>query len=257
MTKPAILLLTAMLALMVTAVLTVKPVSAQPDLNAVLGSAIDDSRIDGALGDEWSDAANQTGVAINPHGTAAIWTKHDGANLYIALTLTADSSNPWVSIMFRPWAHMANSSDGALFGHDEFDANGYVDIFFGGIGRLKMDEQQDGKGAVSIDSQNRVTVELKKPLDSGDQVGNDVNWKQGTEYSVTIMWDSNGDGSSGGRVSHYGGNLTDKTILINANSIPELTAVALVAILTGAAISAILLKKRLTQSATASGRDSA
>ena len=244
MTKPAILLLTAMLMLLVTAILTVKPVSAQPDLNAVLGSAIDDSRIDGAMGDEWSDAANQTGVAINPHGTAAIWTKHDDANLYVALSFTADSGNPWVAVMFSPAAHMANTSDGALFGHDEFDANGYGDIFFGGVGIIKIDAQQDGKGAFSIDPQKRVTVELKKPLNSGDQAGNDVNWQQGIAYAVTIMWDSNGDGSSGGSVSHYYGTFTDKTLLISTSSIPELTAFALVAILAATAISATLLFRR-------------
>lgn len=246
--KLAHLLLTVTLVLL--AATAIKPVSAISDLNAVSGSAIDDSQIDGAIGTEWGDASNYKGVAVNPQGTAEIWTKNDGANLYVALTFTADSNNPWVSILFGEPAHMTLNTDGALFGHDEFAPNGYKDISFGGAGFISIDAQQDGKGAVSIDSQNQVTVELKKPLSSGDQAGKDIDWKKDNTYTLTLMWDSNGDGSSGGTASHYAGTLTGKTILINSQPIPEFPTLTFIAVLTGATTTASLLLKRRTTKKT-------
>ncbi len=98
MKKPACLLTTVTLALLITSFATIKPVSAQYDFNAFLGNSIADIEIDGTIGSEWNDAGNYTDVAINPRGTAEIWTKHDGTYIYIAMRFTADSNNPWVAL---------------------------------------------------------------------------------------------------------------------------------------------------------------
>ncbi len=238
------LLLTLTLALLVAAVVRVNPVQAQSDLNAYSGTAIADSQIDGAIGDEWSDAGSYTGVAINPQGTAAIHVKNDGENLYVAIEFTADSSNPWVAIMFADAGHMTAGADGAVFGNDDFSANGYKDTFFGGAGIVAPDAAQNGTGAINVDSQNRVTVELKKPLNSGDSAGKDIAWSTGNTYSVTIMWDTNGIGSSGGSVNHYNGALTAKTLLVNAEPIPEFPTALILAFLAAALVTAAFLKKK-------------
>jgi len=249
MKKQTFLLLTLTLTLLVAAVARVNPVQAQADLNAYSGTPIEDSQIDGAIGTEWSDAGSYTGVAINPQGTADIHVKNDGENLYIAIQLTADSNNPWVAVMFADAGHMTAGADGAVFGNDDLSANGYKDAFFGGAGIVGADTTQNGTGAITVDSQNRVTVELKKPLNSGDSRGRDIAWSTGNTYSVTIMWDTNGAGSSGGSVNHYNGALTAKTLLVNAEAIPEFPPTLILAALVATLISAVILKKRgLTRS---------
>jgi hypothetical protein len=242
--KKHTLLLTLTLALLTAALVYVNPVQAQPDLNAYSGTAVSDSQIDGVIGTEWSDAGNFTGVAINPQGTANILAKNDGTNLYIAIEFTADSNNPWVAIMFADAGHMTASTDGAVFGNDDFSANGYTDASFGGTGVVTADSTQNGKGTITVEPQNHVIVELKKPLASGDSNGKDIDWTTGNTYSVTIMWDSNGVGSSGGLVSHYSGSLTDKTLLINTNAIPEFPAALLSAVLAAGLVSALILKRK-------------
>jgi hypothetical protein len=249
MKKKALLLLTLTLTLLFAAVVRVNPVQAQADLNAYSGTAIADSQIDGAIGDEGSDAGSYTGVAINPQGTADIYVKNDGENLYIAIELTADSDNPWVAIMFADAGHMTAGADGAVFGNDDLSANGYLDTFFGGAGIVGADTTQNGKGAITVDQQNHVTVELKKPLNSGDSKGRDIAWSTGNTYSVTIMWDTNGAGSSGGSVNHYNGALTAKTLLVNAEAIPEFPAALILVTLAATLAAAVFLKKRgLTRS---------
>jgi hypothetical protein len=242
--------LTVMLGLLVTACATITPVSAQHDFDAFLGDPIDDNEIDGAIGNEWNDAGNYTSVAISPQGTAEIWTKHDGTYLYMAVRFTADSNNPWVALLLGGTTCMTSGADGALFGDDRYAANGYRDISFGGIGIISIDASQDGKGAIT-GSSNIVTVELKKPLSSGDSDGKDIAWMQGSTYALIIMWDSNGGGSSGGSVSHSNGPLTERTVLINSNVIPEFSGLMFAALLVTTAISAFLLKRRLTTKPTA------
>jgi hypothetical protein len=244
MKKQVFLLSTLALALLIAAIAQTNPVQAQPDLNAYSGSAIADSQIDGVIGDEWSDAGNFTGVAINPQGTAGILVKNDGANLYMAIEFTADSGDPWMAIMFADAGHMTAGADGAVFGDDRFSADGYTDVAFGGAGIVFADAVQNGKGAIAVDAQNHVTVELKKPLDSGDSAGKDIAWSTGNTYSVTIMWDSNGAGSSGGSVSHYGGTLTAKTLFVNADAIPEFPAALVLAVLAATLVLAVALKKK-------------
>src|SRR3972149_1110714 len=137
-----------MLGLLLTAAASIKPVNAQTDLNAFLGNAIPDSQIDGNIGSEWSDADKHAGdqeLPINPQGHADMWAKHDGTYLYIALILNSDSNNPWAAIMFSSADHMTANTDGALLGHDEYAANGYADISFGGAGPIPNDAAQNGK----------------------------------------------------------------------------------------------------------------
>jgi hypothetical protein len=100
---------------------------------------------------------------LTPHGTAKIWTKHDGTHLYIAVQFTADSANPWVAFQFDTTKHMSLGADGALFCHDRLAANEYRDISFGGVGSISVDASQDGVGAIHVEAPNLVSVELKMP----------------------------------------------------------------------------------------------
>src|SRR4030042_1537727 len=152
MKKLTFLFLTLTLGLLITASITIIPVSAQQDFEAFLGNAIDDAAIDGTIGSEWDDAGNFDNVAISPQGTAEVWTKQDGTYLYIAVRFTADSSNPWMALLFGGTTCMQANTDGALFGHDEYAANGYRDISFGGLGVIAIDATQDGKGAITVGS---------------------------------------------------------------------------------------------------------
>ena len=249
--KKLSLFLIVLLGFLITACATTLTVSAQHDFDAFLGNTISDNEIDGAIGSEWDDAGNYTDVAIAPQGTAEILTKHDGTYLYMAVRFTADSDNPWVSFLFGETTCMAADTDGALFGHDSYAANGYRDIFFNGFTSISVDASQDGTGAMTVDSSNLVTVELKKPLSSGDFDGKDVAWTEKSTYALIIMWNSNSYGASGGSVTHSEGSLTDRTILINSDAIPEFPGLMFTAILVATAISAFLLRKRITAKPTA------
>ena len=78
-----------------------------------------------------------------------------------------------------------------------------------------MDSLQNGKGAIVVGSGNTVTIELKKPLNSGDTVGKDIAWVPGNVSSMVMVWDTDGGGSSGGMADHTGGTTpTPRTILI-------------------------------------------
>jgi hypothetical protein len=246
MKKPIFLFLTLALWLLIIVCAPIASVSAQSDFDAFLGDAIDDAEIDGTIGSEWDDAGNYADVAINPQGTAVVWTKHDGIYLYMAVRFTADSTNPWLSLLFGGTTCMQSNTDGALFGHDNYDANGYRDISFVGLGIISIDSSQEGKGAIIVDSSNLVTAELKKPLNSGDSDGKDMAWAEDNTYAMIIMWDSNGGGSSGGSVGHSSRSATERTILINSNVIPEYSGLIFATILIATAISAILLRKRIT-----------
>ena len=141
---------------------------------------------------------------------------------------------------------MAADTDGALFGHDGYAADGYVDIFFNGFTSISVDDLQDGRGAMTVDNPNIVIVELKKPLNSGDSDGKDTDWTEGNTYELIIMWNSNSYGSSGGSVTHSEGSLTDRIIFINSNPIPEFPGLIFTTILVVTAIIAFLLRKRIT-----------
>ncbi len=235
-----------LLGFLVTTYTTITCVSAQHDFDAFLGNTIDDSDIDGAIGSEWDDAGNYSDITINPQGTAEIWTKHDETYLYMAVRFTADSDNPWIAFLFGGTTCMAADADGALFGHDGYAADGYVDIFFNGFTSISVDGLQDGRGAMTVDNSNIVIVELKKPLNSGDSDGKDTGWTEGSTYALIIMWNSNSYGASGGSVTHSEGSLKDRSIFINSNPIPEFPGLIFTAILVVTAIIAFLLRKRIT-----------
>ncbi len=163
-----------MLPLLIAACAAIAPVSAQHDFDAYLSNAIDATAIDGVIGSEWDDSGSYIDVAISPQGTAEIWMKHDGTYLYLAVSFTADSNNPWMALLLGGTNYMQSGADGALFGHDSYSANGYRDISFNGFTEISVDASQDGTGAITIDSSNLVTVELKKPLSSGDSDGKDI-----------------------------------------------------------------------------------
>jgi hypothetical protein len=249
MKKLTFLFLTLTMGFLITACATTS-VSAQQDFDAFLGSTIEDAAIDGTIGSEWDDAGNYANVVISPRGTAEVWTKHDETYLYMAVRFTADSSNPWMAFLFGGTTCMQPNTDGALFGHDNYAANGYQDISFGGFGIISIDSSQDGKGAITVDSSNLVTVELKKPLNSGDSAGKDMVWTEDNTYAMIIMWDSNGGGSSGGSVSHSNGPKTERTILINSKVIPEFPGLIFATILAATTISAIFLKRRMVKKPT-------
>jgi hypothetical protein len=230
--------------LLVTTYVKVEPVYAQFDFNAYLGNSILDEEIDGIIGSEWDDAGNHPEISIDPQGIAEIWTKNDGSFLYIAMNFTADSSNPWVGFQFERTTHMSSGADGAIFGNDNIGANKYRDISFGGFGIISTDSIQNGIGAIQVGESNLVTVELKKPLNSGDSAGNDIEWGAGNTYTLIIRWDSNGQGSSGGNTNHLGGSLEDKTILINVDEIPEFSGLTLLVALVAFAVIVIVLKRQ-------------
>jgi hypothetical protein len=238
------LVLILVVILLVTAYVKVEPVYAQFDFNSYLGKSILDEEIDGIIGSEWDDAGNHPDISIDPQGTAEIWTKHDGTFLYIAMKFMADSSNPWVGIQYERTTHMSSGADGALFGHDRIGANEYRDISFGGFGSISTDSIQNGVGAISVGDSNLITVELKKPLNSGDSAGNDIEWTVGNTYTLIIRWDSNGGGSSGGNTSHLSGSVRDRTILINLDEIPEFSGLTLFVSLIAFTIILIILKRQ-------------
>lgn len=213
--------------LVLTAYVKVEPVCAQFDFNAYLGKSILDEEIDGIIGSEWDDAGNHPDISIDPQGTAEIWTKHDGTFLYLAMKFMADSSNPWVAIQYERANHMSSGADGSLFGHDRLGADAYRDISFGGLGSISDDSTQDGVGAISYENSNFVVIELKKPLNTGDSNGNDIEWILGNTYTLIIRWDSDGGGSSGGSISHFSGSIRDRIIFLNMEEISEFSSLSI------------------------------
>jgi hypothetical protein len=218
---------------------------AQQDCEAFRGSPIPDSQIDGIIGSEWDDAGSFTNVAISPWGVAHLWAKQDGTYLYIGLRFVADSENPWVAFQLGPSFCMSTAADGAVFGDDTLSANGYVDIHFTEGGMVPAtDARQDGKGTISVNASKFVIVELKKPLSSGDAEGKDIDWAQGSICTLSIFWDSDGGGSSGGSASHMSGTAEVKNMLISADPVPEFPSLILILSLMVLAVPAVILGKR-------------
>jgi spore coat protein U-like protein len=195
-------------------------VSAQSDFTVILGNSINDSNIDGVIGNEWDDVTSYTTIEISPQGTAQIWIKHDQTHLFIAVQFEADSNNPWVALQLGDINCMTSNTDGAIFGHDDLSPNGYQDIYFGGFGIITSDTSQDGNGAIEISNSNTVTIELKKPLNTQDSDGRDIQWSENNTYAIIIMWDSNGGGSSGGNTGHTANSPNIKTIYLEPQTIP-------------------------------------
>ncbi len=181
------------------------PIPAGVDFVAIKATAIPDPQIDGIIGTEWNDAKHYTNIPIDPQGTAEIWTKNDGTNLYFAMQFKADSNNPWLALELGSEGTHDSGADFAIFGDDNLSPNSYSDASFVTFSSAKADAIQDGKGAMTVGATNVITIELVKPLSSNDTVGKDISWKIGGTYTMVIDWDSNGGGSSGGTIDHKGG----------------------------------------------------
>ena len=237
----SILLITSMTSVIVEA-------QTQADCNAYHGASIPDNQIDGVIGPEWNDAGS-TNTTINPQGLAEVWTKQDGTDLYVAIRFQADSPHSWVALQFGQDFCMSPSADGAVFGDNTYasdSTNGYCDIHFTDNAAVAPDTIQNGVGAIAVSASNLVVVELKKPLNSGDTAGKDINWSQACSYPMVIMWDSNGGGSSGGTVNHAGGTPLVKTLLISpeSNPVPEFPTSTVIVIAAMATVFVAFLTKR-------------
>ena len=146
---------------------------------------------------------------------------------------------------------MEANTDGALFGHDAYAADGYTDIYFSGIPPIIADTSQDGTGAMSVDTSNVVTVELKKPLNSGDSDGKDMEWTESDNYALIIMWNSNDYGASGGSVTHTGGPIDEKAVFLSSTMIPEFSGLVFAFLVVAMTISAVILNRKITAKPTA------
>jgi hypothetical protein len=193
-------------------------VAAQADFIAPHGNAIPDSQIDGVIGSEWNDANYTPRRDINPWGLASFWVKNDGTNLYIAMRFYADSDNPWVGFQFGSSFCMSTSADGAMFRRDNNSQYTYQDVYFTEQPNAAPDAIQDGKGALTINSSRAVILELKKPLNSGDSAGKDINWTLGGTYAFLAVWDSGGSGTANHNQTT---SPISKTINISSEAIPE------------------------------------
>lgn len=199
------------------------PAYGQPDFEALLGDSILDSNIDGVIGSEWDDAAIYSSIGISPKGSANFWLKHDGDFFYLAIEFAADCNNPWIAIQLGNVGCHVSNCDGAIFGNDNINPNGYADISFREYyTSVESDSSQDGIGAMAISSSNDVVIELKKSLNSGDSEGADIAWSFNNEYSIVIVWDSNGQGSSGGTTDHNSKtNPEVRTLVLNSDIFPD------------------------------------
>jgi len=126
---------------------------------------------------------------------------------------------------------MTPDTESALFGNDGQAAKGYRDISFGCYGDIPADSTQDGIGAMIVSATNLVTAELKKPLNSRDSEGKDIEWSEDNTYALVIMWDSDGGGSNGGNVGHKIGIPTARIMFINPDVIPEFPGLIFLAVL--------------------------
>lgn len=237
------LLLTVMIGFLATTYVAITPVSAAFDFDAYNGVAISDANIDGILGTEWDDAGHYIDVPIDPSGVAEIWTKHDGTNLYIAIKFDADSPDPWLTIQLGTTECM-DLADAAIFGNNNLEASGYSDASLS-FPSVSNDTTQDGVGNMSVGAEDMITIELKKPLNSGDSDGKDIAWSEGSTYNLVIAWDSNGAGSSGGGANHWEGTTpTERSILIDPVAIPEFSGLMFIAVLIALVIPVTILVKK-------------
>ena len=164
----------------------------------------------------------------------------------MAVRFNADSDNPWTSFLFDGTTGMEENTDGALFGHDNYTANGYSDIYFNGRGmEISVDISQDGTGAMTVDASNVTTIEFKKPLNSGDSDGKDIAWHESDTYTLILMWNSNLNGASGGNVTHTEGSIDDKNMFLASTTIPEFSGLLFAVLLVAMTISVFVLNRKI------------
>lgn len=189
--------------------------------------AISDADLEGdpATG-AWGDALS-VGIPLEngqsaPYGTATLYAKHDGSNVYLRIDgsidvswLSATGDHFWLGVQVSPRHishHGGSEWDGTFFGlwnGDEYapqptyppravDTNGFdrppvMDLLQNVFGAMRY------TGSAAPYS---FTAEWKRPLDSEDT--DDLSYQADgiTTYNFFVTTDSDGRGSSGGGVSH-------------------------------------------------------
>ncbi len=192
-------------------------------------TAISDTDLDGdpATG-SWSDALSvviplENGAA-DPYGTATLYAKHDGTNLYFRIDgftdvrwVSATGDHFWLGFVVSPTQtshHGGGQWDGIFFGL--WDETEYTPqptypppaVDTNGFGRPPAkDALQNAFGFVrqaGVASPYDFTAEWRRPLNSGD--ANDLVYEANgvTTYNFFVTTDSDGGGSEGGIISHDG-----------------------------------------------------
>lgn len=189
---------------------------------AVLDTDLDGDPATGAWGDALSITVPLETGAAPPYGTARLYAKHDGANLFLRVDGSIDV--PWLNpsgdrfwmgfqISQTQTAHHGGGVwDGTFFGlwdgvayapqpvypPEPVDTHGFdrppaADVLQDVIGAL----QHFGTSAPFA-----FTAEWRRPLNSGD--ADDLNLRSDgvTTYNFFLTTDSNGGGSAGGTISH-------------------------------------------------------
>ncbi|NIN68585.1 MAG: hypothetical protein GTO63_28545 [Anaerolineae bacterium] len=181
-----------------------------------------DSDLDGdpATGD-WSDALNVTipleNGELDPYGTATLYVKHDGTNLYFRIDgfmdvfwVSTAGDHFWLGFVASPTDtdhHGGGEWDGTFFGHSDYGAQP-VAIDTNGFDRPPTEDvSQDVTGFMAssgVALPYPFTAEWKRPLSSGD--ADDLVYVADgtTTYNFFVTTDSDGGGSSGGGISHSG-----------------------------------------------------
>jgi len=175
----------------------------------------------------WSDALSTTipleNGAAAPYGTATLYVKHDGKNVYYRIDGSIDTS--WVSAAGNHfWLGMQASQTGTSH---HGGGGGWDGVFFGlwdgtdytpepTYPPTPVDTNGFGKPPTKDNSQNALgamrysgsaapfgfTAEWKKALNTGDTSDIALVADGTTTYNFFVTTDSDGGGSSGGNIDH-------------------------------------------------------
>ena len=173
----------------------------------------------------WSDALAVDMPLENgaqaPYGTATLYAKHDGSNLYMRLDGAIDvawlpsAEYFWLGIQISPTYtshHGGGDWDGIFFGL--WDGSEYLPqptyppraVDTHGFDRPPVaDTLQDALGTMryrGTGAPYSFTAEWRRPLRSGD--GEDLSYQAdgATVYNFFVTTDSDGSGSAGGSIAH-------------------------------------------------------
>lgn len=190
-------------------------------------TAVADGDLDGIPSTgAWSDALSTTIPLENgeasPYGTATLYIKHDGTNVYYRIDgsidvpwISATANHFWLGIQISPTGtshHGGGSWDGIYFGL--WDGTDYspsptyppTPVDTNGFGKPPVkDVSQNAIGAMRYSGSAApysFTAEWKRALNTGDL--NDIAFVADgvTTYNFFVTTDSNGRGSSGGNIDH-------------------------------------------------------